>query len=157
MYYNNKLSNLRSAMQKSIRWCEVNDSRYFAREIMNLGYPGGVFNRLMIIAAEDVGLADPSLLLYERARYGEFQNRLKQDGLKKRDASNFPPDVREIVDRAVIAAALSYKSKLLPMATFATLFNIYQNETFNENLSEYVKRFIEAIETRDEKETLIQT
>ena len=56
MFDRNRLHVLQSALQKSIRWCEVNESRYFAKEFMNIGCPGGVFNRLMIIAAEDVGI-----------------------------------------------------------------------------------------------------
>ena len=54
---------LMSALQKAIRWCEVNASRYFAQRLMDMdSKPAIVFNRLIIIASEDVGLADPTLL-----------------------------------------------------------------------------------------------
>jgi hypothetical protein len=118
-----------------------------------MGYPGGVFNRLMIIAAEDVGIADPSLILYERSCSDSFENLIKQYGIKKREAVKFPK-LYEIVDRAVIAAAISYKSRLLPMLSFATLFDIYKKETFSKNLSEYLNRFANAVENRDEKQAL---
>jgi len=142
-----------SALQKSIRWCEVNESRYFAREYMNMGYPGGVFKRLILIAAEDVGLEDPSLVEYERRYSDSFESLIKEREIKKSDAYKFP-DLCEIVDRAVIAAAISYKSRLLPQLSFATLFNIYKNEDFSKNLSEYLDRFVEALGKRDEEQAL---
>ena len=145
---------LMSALQKAIRWCEINDARSFAKDLMDMGsQPTLVFNRLLIIAAEDVGLADPSLILYVRKLYDEFDNKRKQNGIKKADAFNFP-DLREIVDRAVIAAALSYKSRLTAMATGATLYDIYQNETFKENPSIYLSRLADTVKNRDEKQAL---
>ena len=126
-----------SALQKSIRWCEINASRYFAKELMRMGKSVDVLNRLILIAAEDVGLADPSLLLYERECSDEFENLIHQYGIEKKDAFNIP-QLREVVDRAVIAAAISYKSRLLPMLSFATLWDIYENENFNKNFSEYL-------------------
>jgi len=153
MYNMNRMYELISAFQKSIRWCEINDSRYFAQELMNMGYPGAVFNRLIIIAAEDVGIADPSLVEYVRRCSDDFENLIKQYKIKKRDAVNFP-DLCEIVDRGVIAAVISYKSRLLPMLSFATLFDIYKNENFRKNLSEYLDRFVVAVEKGDEKEAL---
>jgi hypothetical protein len=153
MYNRNRFHELQSALQKSIRWCEINESRYFAQELMNMGFPGGVFNRLMVIAAEDVGLADPSLLLYERECLDSFENLIKQYEIKKRHAVG-SPKLCEVVDRAVIAAAIAHKSRLLPMASFATLFDIYQKETFKENLSTYLEQFTDAVKNGDEKQAL---
>ena len=43
---------LMSALQKAIRWCEVNDARYFAKELMILvSKPATIFNQLLTIAA----------------------------------------------------------------------------------------------------------
>ncbi len=142
---------LTSALQKSIRWCEVNESRYFARELMDMGIPGAVFNRLIIIPAEDVGLADPSLIVYERQCSDHFEKWIKQNKIKKSEAVKFP-ELCEIVDRAVIAAAISYKSRLLPQLSFATLFDIWENEDFSKNLSEYLDRFVLALKNEDEKQ-----
>jgi replication-associated recombination protein RarA len=145
---------LMSALQKAIRWCEVDEARSFAKDLMDMdSQPTLVFNRLLTIAAEDVGLADPSLILYVRKLYDEFDNKRKQNGIKKADAFNFP-DLREIVDRAVIAAAISYKSRLTAMATGATLYDIYQNETFKENPSIYLSRLADTVKNRDEKQAL---
>ena len=56
MFDQNRLHELISAFQKSIRWCEINESRYFARELIKMGVPNAVFGQLRIIAAEDIGL-----------------------------------------------------------------------------------------------------
>jgi len=153
MFNMNRLYELKSAFQKSIRWCKINDSRYFAQQLMDIGCPGAVFNQLIIIAAEDVGLADPTLITYERWCSDSFENLIKEYGIKKRDAVKFP-NLCEIVDRGVIAAAISYKSRLLPMLSFATLYHIYEKEDFSENLYEYFNRFVEALKKGDEKEAL---
>jgi len=142
---------LTSALQKSIRWCEVNESRYFARELMDMGYPGGVLNQLILIAAENVGLADPSLIVYEKRCLDTFDNLIKQYKMKKRDAVKFPT-LCNIVNRAVIVAAISYKSRLFLQLSFATLFDIYQQEDFSENLSEYLGRFDVALQKKNEKQ-----
>jgi len=120
---------------------------------MDMGKPGAVFNRLIIIAAEDVGLADPSLIVYERQCSDHFEKWIKQNKIKKSEAVKFP-ELCEIVDRAVIAAAISYKSRLLPQLSFATLFDIYEKENFSKNLSEYLRRFVVALKNRDEKQAL---
>lgn len=153
MYNMNTFYEFISALQKSIRWCQVNESRYFARELMDMGLPGAVFNRLILISAEDVGLGDPSLLIYERSCSDAFENLIKKDKIKKRDAVKYPK-LCEVVDRAVIAAAISYKSRLLPMLSFATLFDIYKNESFSRGLSEYLDKFLMAVENGDEKQAL---
>jgi hypothetical protein len=153
MYNRNRFHELQSALQKSIRWREVNESRYFAQELMAMGFPGGVFSRLIIIVAEDVGLADPTLLMYIRSCLDSFENLIKQHGIKKRDAYKFP-DLCDIVDRAAIAAAVSYKSRLLDLAFLATLYDIYENENFRAPLSKYLNRFAKAVERRDEKQAL---
>lgn len=146
----NKLFSLISALQKSIRWCDVNASRYFARELVEMGCPGAVFNRLMIIAAEDVGLADPTLVEYESKCLRCFDNMIKEYGIIKREVIYFP-DICEVIDRAVIAAALSYKSRLLPMISFTTLFDIYKKEKFDYNVNDYLDRFEDSVELNDEK------
>lgn len=142
---------LMSALQKAIRWCEVNDARYFAKELIEMGKPGTNFSRLKVIAAEDVGLADPTLLKYIWGCSDKFETLLKDYGAKKSMLSDFP-EICEVIDKAVIAAALSYKSRLLPMLSFVTLFEIYKKENFNQDFSEYRNLLRAAIRDRDEKQ-----
>ena len=122
MYNMNRLYELISALQKSIRWCEINESRYFAKQLIDMGCPGAVLNRLILIAAEDVGLADPALILYVRQCSDCFEEILKQYGVKKSQAAKFPK-LCEVIDQAVIATAISQKSRLLPMLSFATFWD----------------------------------
>ncbi len=115
-----------------------------------MGKPGTNFTRLKVIAAEDIGLADPTLLKYAWECSDEFEIMLKKNNLKKSQLSD-SPETCTIIDRAVIAAALSHKSRLLAMLTFAILFDIYKKEDFNHALDEYKKQFQTAVQRQDEK------
>jgi len=147
----NRIFVLYSALQKAIRWGEVNDARCFAQEFIEMGMPGHPINRLLIIASEDVGLADPTLLRYVAECVDTFESAVREREIPKGNVSAFP-EILAIIDRAVITAALSYKSRLLPMLCFATLFEIYKKEDFSCRLGEYESRFRTAIQNRDEKE-----
>jgi replication-associated recombination protein RarA len=148
-----KMYNMMSALQKSIRWREINPSRYFARELIDMGRPHAAFGQLRIIAAEDIGLADPTIVGYVSECLGSIDELIKQYGIDKKDVIKVP-ELPEIVDRAVIAEALSFKSRLLPMATFATLFDIYKNEKFSKSKYEYFDLFVDALEKDNEKKAL---
>ena len=153
MFDQNRFHELNSAIQKAIRWCEVNDARYFAQELIDMGAPYAVFGQLRIIAAEDIGLADPSIVWYVADRLESVEKFMKQNGIKREDVKNHA-DLCGIVDRAVIAEALCFKSRLLPLATFETLFDIYKNEKFRNSVYQYFDRFVDALEKEDEKQAL---
>ena len=120
---------------------------------MDMGKPGAVFNRLILIAAEDVGLADPTLLVYEKECLDRFDKLSKELNIPRSKAF-ISQDLWEIVDQAVIAAATAYKSRLLPQASFATLYDIYQHENFSKDLSDYLDLFEVALINGDEKKAL---
>lgn len=153
MNWKNDIFLLYSALQKIVRWGEVNDARYFARELIRRGQPGGALNRLIVIAAEDVGLADPTLVNYICQCYDELENWLEASNIKKSEAFNHD-EALSIIDRAAIAASLCYKSRLLPMMSFATLYDIYRNENFNYDLEGYKNCFIDAVHCSDEQKAL---
>ena len=50
-----------SSFQKSIRRCLEDESLYWAIELYNSGYREYVWKRMLIIASEDVGLAEPDM------------------------------------------------------------------------------------------------
>jgi len=149
MYQRERLSLLRSALQKAIRWCEVNNARYFAQEIIKEGQPGKVLRTLVTVSAEDIGLADPGLVREVERCYNEFERWEKESKIKRKTAFEHEVACR-IIDRAVTAAALCYKSRLLPMFSFAVLWDIYQNEAFDCDLEGYKERFIETIHRGEE-------
>jgi hypothetical protein len=139
-----------SALQKSIRWCEVNPTRFFAKRYMEIGYPGGALDRLISIAAEDVGLADPTLIEYLRDCRNRFDVLVEQKNIKLKDAIKHKC-LFDIVDEAAIAAAVSFKSRLIAMLSFATLYEIYQKEKFSKNVYDYFNLFVDALNKNDEQ------
>ena len=146
----NRLHELISAIQKAIRWCEVNASRYFARELINMGVPPAVWGQLRIIAAEDIGIADPTMVGYVEECYDHYNKVINDeyDKIETKDVKNIQK-LCDIIDRVVIAEAISYKSRLLPMANFITLFNIYKNEEFKKGIHDFFKDFINALMRND--------
>ena len=151
--YLDKMFLLSSALQKAIRWGEINDARYFAEEIMRDGKPGTALNRLITIAAEDVGFADPTLVKYVGQRYDEFERWEKKSKVKRSKVFDYL-EALSIIDRAVIAAALCRKSRLLPMASFVTLYDIYKNEALHHDLNDCKDCFIDAVRREDEEGAL---
>jgi hypothetical protein len=153
MFDQNRFHALVSAIQKAIRWRQVNDSRYFAKELIDMGTPHAVFGQLRIIAAEDIGLADPSMVGYVSECLNCVDDLIEENEIELKDVKNYP-ELCENIDCAVIAEAISYKSRLLPMATFATLFDIYKNENFTRNRYEYFNLFVDALVNDDEQKAL---
>ena len=150
MSVQNQMYLLMSAIQKAIRKGLINDSRSFAHQLMAIDRRNALFGQLRTIAAEDIGLADPTIVDYVCKNLEEFNKLKKENNLNEKDAIN-DPALFEFVDRSVIAEALAFKKRMLPMATFATLWDIYKNEKFNESIFEYFDRFINAIKIDDEK------
>ena len=139
-----------SVLQKAIRRHEINLARYYAKQVLELGKPGWIWNRLFVISAEDIGLADPTMVGYVKERYDAYENLRIQKNIKKSDVIN-DSDLCEIIDQVVVAAAVSYKSRLLPMLSFITLFDIYKNETFTKDVPEYLNCFVDALDKKDER------
>ena len=67
-----------SVIQKAIRRGEINLARYYSKQLVELGTPGWLWNRLLIISAEDIGLADPTMVGFVRQHWDAFENLLKQ-------------------------------------------------------------------------------
>ena len=145
--------NYASVIQKAIRRREINLARYYSKQLVDLGTPGWLWNRLSIISAEDIGLADPTMVGFVRERWDAFENLLKQKKIKKSEVIN-DQQLCDIIDQVVIAEAISYKSRLLPMLSFITLYDIYHNETFTRNVSEYLSCFIDALNKKDERQAV---
>ena len=105
------------------------------------------------IAAEDIGLADPNIVDYVCKNLEEFNKLKKANNLNEKDAIN-DPALFEFVDRSVIAEALAFKKRMLPMATFATLWDIYKNEKFDDEKISLYNAFIVGI-IFNEKDRLV--
>jgi replication-associated recombination protein RarA len=88
-----------SALQKSIRRADADAAMFWAVELNESGYGAYCWRRLMIIAAEDVGLADPFAAVLVHALHGnslvhwqnmrgdrETKSRARWDGLSLLEA-----------------------------------------------------------------------
>lgn len=100
-----------SALQKCIRRGETDEALYWAWEAIRtaeeINQPGRVWNRLLIIASEDVGIAEPGIAAEIRA--------LRDNAKEFKNADN--PDVsRLFMTHAVIRLATAQKSRLTDWA-----------------------------------------
>lgn len=100
-----------SALQKCIRRGETDDALYWAWEAIRtaeeINQPGRVWNRLLIIASEDVGIAEPGIAAEIRA--------LRDNAKEFKNADN--PDVsRLFMTHAVIRLCTAKKSRLTDWA-----------------------------------------
>ncbi|HVT74569.1 MAG TPA: hypothetical protein VHD61_15655 [Lacunisphaera sp.] len=93
-----------SALQKSIRRGLADDALFWATELDRSGWGEYVWKRLRIIASEDVGGADPHLVLQVRALYENWKD------LRKKEDSAHAPERLFLVD-AVLRLARARKSR----------------------------------------------
>jgi ParB-like chromosome segregation protein Spo0J len=142
-----------SAIQKAVRRCKINLARFYAKQMLELGKPVWLWNRLLIISAEDIGLADPTMVGYVRERYDTFENLRKQKNVEKSDVKK-DSQLCDIIDQVVIAEAISYKSRLLPMLSFIALYDIFKYEIFKKDVAVYFDRFVDALDKKDEKKAV---
>jgi replication-associated recombination protein RarA len=93
-----------SALQKSIRRGEEDDALYWATELDISGYAAHAWNRLKVIACEDIGLGDPAAVVVTHALFA-----LWTDLNKLRTATRNPQRLPFI--QAVRYLALAPKSR----------------------------------------------
>jgi hypothetical protein len=149
MFDQNRFHELNSAIQKAIRWCEVNDARWFAKELIDMGVPFSVWGQLRIIAAEDIGIADPSMVGYVEKCLANYNTLIENKYKIEAAGVKHKKELCDIIDRVVIAEAISFKSRLLPMSNQITLWDIYNNEKFIMQKKVYFSKFVQALINED--------
>jgi MgsA AAA+ ATPase C terminal len=80
------INEVTSAMQKAIRRGDVRGALFWATELELAGYGEYVWNRLKIIASEDVGLADPQAVILTRMLYENWSERVAKEKASARAA-----------------------------------------------------------------------
>jgi replication-associated recombination protein RarA len=103
-----KCGEVASALQKSIRRGLERDAMFWASELDQAGYGNYVWKRLRIIASEDVGLADPQVVLLTRALWDNWQDSKK--------AKDDPANSALFLCHAVVVLCRAKKSRLVDHA-----------------------------------------
>ncbi|ASP28082.1 recombination factor protein RarA [Spiroplasma corruscae] len=101
--YGDEFHDLKSALQKSIRGSDVNASLHYFARLFEIGDYETLMRRMIIIAYEDIGLANPSIPV----RVVNACNAFRQVGM---------PEGRIILGLVIIEMALSEKSNSSIMA-----------------------------------------
>lgn len=103
-----ELGDVVSALQKSIRRGEVDDALYFAVDMDLSGYGEYVWSRLLVMASEDVGIA-------ERGCCARIQSLYATYGKLKAKKNDHAPE-RLMLIHAVIELCFARKSRLVDTA-----------------------------------------
>lgn len=73
-----RMDEVASALQKACRRSQVDDALYWASELDLAGYGNYAWQRLKIIASEDIGVADPLLVVQLAALYESWTEEKKK-------------------------------------------------------------------------------
>jgi replication-associated recombination protein RarA len=98
-----------SSLQKSVRRRDEREALFWASELDLAGYPGYLWRRLLIMASEDVGLADPQAVLLVNALWQHWEAARKT----KHEA-----ELPLFIAHAVCALARAAKSGIILSAVF---------------------------------------
>ncbi|AXK51093.1 replication-associated recombination protein A [Spiroplasma alleghenense] len=109
--YGDEFHDLKSALQKSIRGSDVNAALHYWSRLMELGDYETLMRRMVIMAYEDIGLANPTI---PQRVYTATQS-FRQIGM---------PEGRIILGLAIVEMALSEKSNSAYMATESALSDV---------------------------------
>ena len=97
-----------SAFQKAIRRCDEPQALFWMAEFYDSGKAEYLWKRMMVIVAEDIGLAEPSLHTHLRELYLSYQWMLEKNDKKKSE--------RLFLTQAVLMLVRSRKSRLVDWA-----------------------------------------
>ncbi|AKU79557.1 replication-associated recombination protein A [Spiroplasma turonicum] len=112
--YGDEFHDLKSAFQKSIRGSDVDASLHYFSRLLEIGDYETLMRRMIIIAYEDIGLANPTIPV----RVYNACNAFRQIGM---------PEGRIILGLAVIEMALSEKSNSSILAIDSAISDIKNN------------------------------
>lgn len=97
-----------SAFQKAIRRCDEDQALFWMAEFYDSGKAEYLWKRMMIMTAEDIGLAEPSMHTHIRELYQSFQWMLEKNDKKKSE--------RLFLTQAVLMMVRCRKSRLVDWA-----------------------------------------
>lgn len=119
-----------SAFQKSIRRGVENDALFFGIELAGSGYAQYVWRRALIIASEDIGLADPNVCVQVQALYQNWQ---------VISAKNHEEGVIPLI-HAILLLARAKKSRVVDNAKMFALKSDYNPDVPDYALDTHTRR-----------------
>ncbi|AGM24964.1 replication-associated recombination protein A [Spiroplasma chrysopicola] len=108
---------LKSALQKSIRGSDVDAALYYFARLLASGDHEALMRRMLIMAYEDIGLANPAIAIHVKAAIDAF----RQIGL---------PEGRIPLGLAIVEMALSEKSNSAYLATDQAYEDVLSGKEF---------------------------
>jgi len=140
---------IRSAIQKATRRCKIRDVLYSATEMDLSGLGNAVFVNFLMFCSEDVGPAEPKLVIEIYREYQAWKEALKEEGKKPRDSfQSF--EARKHLLQAAYMMGKARKSRVVDYA-----MHQFEKKSYPEiNVEEALNAFKEALYSRDLETTL---
>ena len=106
------MDELYSALQKEIRRGNVDEVLFFGGEFVNSGNPNPLWNRLFLIACEDVSIGQPhtSVVLWDD--YNQWKITLKKEGINIKN-SYLSKNASQFLIHSLKYITLSYKNRII--------------------------------------------
>nr|QBK90885.1 MAG: uncharacterized protein LCPAC201_01860 [Pithovirus LCPAC201] len=140
---------IRSAIQKAVRRCEVEDVLYSVAEMDLTGLGNAVFINLIMFCYEDVGPAEPYLIVEVYNEYLKWKKILKDQQIKPSESAS-SSQAKECLIRAGYMMARAHKSRVVDYAMHNFQKSVYLNLTIDDALNQ----FQEALKSKDLEMTL---
>ena len=119
-----------SAFQKSVRRGVEQDAIFFGTELAGSGYANYLWKRMLIISSEDIGLANPDIVLQLQALYQNWQI----IAAKNHEEAIIP------ITHAILLLARSPKSRLVDNAKMFALKSDYKPDIPDYALDTHTRR-----------------
>jgi replication-associated recombination protein RarA len=119
-----------SAFQKSIRRCIEKDALFFGFELAGSGYAEYLWKRMMVIASEDIGLADNNVVVQIQSLYQNW----KIIAAKNHAEGSIP------ITHAILLLARSKKSRVVDNAKMFGLKSDYRPDVPDYALDTHTRR-----------------
>lgn len=135
---------IRSAIQKAVRRCEVEDVLYCVAEMDLTGLGNAVFVNLIMFCYEDVGPAEPYLIVEVYNQYIKWKKIVKNLQIKPSESAS-SSQAKECLIKAGYMMASAHKSRVIDYSMHKFQKSVYPDSTVEDALDQ----FREALESKD--------
>lgn len=139
--------NIRSALQKAIRRCQLDDVLYIVSELDLTGLGNSVFLNMLLIVSEDVGLATPKLTSHVNQCYQSWNTILRKHKIKKSQSHTCEEARLELIKAAHVVAT-SPKSRVVD-------YLHHMMEFWGHKSGHHLDEFVDGLKTKNLKKTIL--